>query len=70
MKKIYLLSSLLLVISNLSFAQTAEFKKAIDSGNQKYKIKSYSLAIMDYEAAIKIVSAEVDKLIATENSIF
>lgn len=69
MKKIYLLSSLLLFISNLSIAQTAEFKKAIDNGNQKFKIKSYSLAIMDYEAAIKIVAPEVDKLIAAKTPI-
>ncbi len=69
MKKNYLFSSLFIIISNLIFGQTAEFKKAIDSGNQKYKIKSYSLAIMDFEAAIKIVSPEVDKLIASKSSI-
>lgn len=69
MKKIYLLSSFVLIISSLSLAQTPDFKKALESGNQKYKIKSYNLAIMDYDAAIKIISPEVDKLIASKTPI-
>ncbi|MCD6065580.1 MAG: stress-induced-phosphoprotein 1-like [Bacteroidetes bacterium] len=66
MKKIYFLSPALLIAGILS-AQTPEFKKAMDNGNAKYKIKSYNLAIMDYDAAIKIVSPEVDKLIASKS---
>jgi len=69
MKKIYLLSSFVLLISSASIAQTPDFKKAVENGNLKLKTKSYSLAIMDYDAAIKIVSPEVDKLIASKTPI-
>lgn len=69
MKKIYFLGFSLLFIANIAKAQTPEFKKAMESGNQKYKIKSYNLAIMDYDAAIKSVSADVDKLIASKTTV-
>jgi tetratricopeptide (TPR) repeat protein len=64
MKKIYFLFPAL--ITGILSAQTPEFKKAMDNGNAKYKIKSYNLAIMDYDAAIKIIGPEVDKLVAAK----
>jgi tetratricopeptide (TPR) repeat protein len=64
MKKIYFLFPAL--ITGILSAQTPDFKKAMDNGNAKYKIKSYNLAIMDYDAAIKIIGPEVDKLVAAK----
>ncbi len=59
MKKIILL---FLFCSSAFFAQNmADFKKNMDNGNAKFKIKSYALAIGDYDAAINIISTEVDK---------
>lgn len=69
MKKIYLFSSFVLLISSFSNAQTAEFKKAMENGNQKYKVKSYNLAMMDYDAAIKIISSETEKLITSKTAL-
>ncbi|MDP2386175.1 MAG: tetratricopeptide repeat protein [Bacteroidota bacterium] len=68
MKKIYFLSAIIALTSSLT-AQTADFKKAVDNGNQKYKAKSYKLAMVDYDAALKIVSADIDKLIAEKTPI-
>ncbi|MFL5751849.1 MAG: tetratricopeptide repeat protein [Bacteroidia bacterium] len=65
MKKLLLLLS---SISLTSFAQ-GDFKKHMDSGNQKYKIKSYNLAIPDYDNAIKLVSVDIDKMIAAKTQI-
>ncbi|HEY1039950.1 MAG TPA: hypothetical protein VGF30_11125, partial [Bacteroidia bacterium] len=68
MKKLYFLSALLGISAGLS-AQSPEFTKALESGNQKYKVKSYKLAITDYDAAIKVIAPDVDKMLAAKTQI-
>lgn len=65
MKKLVLLFT---VLGFTSIAQ-GDFKKLVDNGNQKYKNKSYNLAITDYDNAIKLVSPEIDKMLAAKTQI-
>ena len=51
-----------------TFSQV-DFKKFLENGNMKYNIKSYKLAIEDYDNAIKSVSPEIDKLIESKKPI-
>ncbi len=51
------------------FAQSPALVKLMESANAKFKIKSYKLALTDYEAAIKLVQPDVDKLTATKSQI-
>jgi tetratricopeptide (TPR) repeat protein len=61
MKK--LLPILLLSVFGIQAQNMNEFKKNLDNANAKYKIKSYALALTDYDNAIKLIQPEVDKLI-------
>lgn len=61
MKKILLL--VVLAYTTIHGQNMNEFKKSLDNANAKYKIKSYALAIGDYDNAIKIITPEVDKMI-------
>ena len=65
--KFYLL--LFALTASIAQAQTNDFKKNLDNGNAKIKVKAYDLAISDFGAAIKINQAEIDKLLATKKTL-
>lgn len=68
MKKTYLFISGC-VLSLALNAQSPEFKKTMDAGDAKFKVKSYSLAVTDYSSAIKLIEKEYDKLLADKKPI-
>ena len=68
MKKALSLLALFILIKTTN-AQTADFKKAYDDGNLKFKVKSYSLAIPLYDKAIALVQTDADNALASKTAI-
>jgi tetratricopeptide (TPR) repeat protein len=62
-KTLFVIALLFLVKIN---AQTADFKKNYEDGNSKYKVKSFSLAVVSYDKAIALVQSEADEAIKSK----
>ena len=58
MKHLYSAIALFLVVS--LNAQSPEFKKNFEDGNMKYKVKSYSLAIVAFDKAISAIASDAE----------
>lgn len=58
MKKTLLVIALFVIVK--INAQTPDFKKSYEDGNIKYKAKSYSQAILNYDKAIALVQTDAD----------
>ncbi|MGZ3865924.1 MAG: hypothetical protein ACXVC6_11280 [Bacteroidia bacterium] len=58
MKKISSALALFLVVN--AYSQSAAFKSNFEDGNMKYKVKSYSLAILAYDKAIATTADKAD----------
>ena len=60
---------LLLLTLNIHVFAQGDFKKLMEGANQKFNVKSYKLAITEYDNTIKLVSADIDKIIAAKAQI-
>lgn len=67
MRRFYFLYSAM-VLTGAVMAQSKEYTTAMNNGNAKYKIKSYNLAILDYDAAIKAIP-ESEKMIISKTQL-
>jgi tetratricopeptide (TPR) repeat protein len=59
----------LLLFPYLFFAQTPAFKQLMDAADTKYAVKSYKEAYKEYDAALKMISADLDKIVAARQQI-
>ncbi len=66
MKRILLASTLLAALT--LNAQSPEFKKAFEDATNKYKAKSYSLALSSYDKAIKAVEDDASSFLALKKA--
>jgi tetratricopeptide (TPR) repeat protein len=59
----------LLFLSSAVFAQDPKFSGLVAAGDAKYQTKSYKLAYADYDNALKLISADLDKMVAEKKQI-
>lgn len=67
MRNIFIFSFSILTLG--ASAQSKEFLKLMESGNSKYSVKNYTAALADYDKAIGLISADVDKFVSAKKAL-